>query len=161
MNIFKNIQTIIFDVNGVFTGRYAWQHTYGTANNMIAEHDAEAIKKAIAQGYNVAIITRGFAPPLIAAFHQLGIENVYAGILHKIEALDEYLLTFDLAEANTLYMGDGMPDYEVLQRVGCPTCPADADEHIKHISSYVSPFKGGEGCVKDVIEQVLAANANG
>ena len=56
-----------------------------------------------------------------------------------------------------LYMGDDIPDYEVMQRVGCPVCPADAAPEIKAISCYVSPFSGGSGAARDVVEQVLKA----
>ena len=56
-----------------------------------------------------------------------------------------------------LYMGDDIPDYEVMQLVGCPVCPADAAPEIKAISRYVSPFVGGQGAARDVIEQVLKA----
>jgi len=52
-------------------------------------------------------------------------------------------------------MGDDLPDYRVMQRVGVATCPLDAAQEIKAISLYVSQYKGGEGCVRDIIEQVL------
>jgi 3-deoxy-D-manno-octulosonate 8-phosphate phosphatase (KDO 8-P phosphatase) len=54
-------------------------------------------------------------------------------------------------------MGDDLPDYPVMKRVGIPTCPIDASEEIKAISSYISNYKGGEACARDVIEQVLRA----
>jgi 3-deoxy-D-manno-octulosonate 8-phosphate phosphatase (KDO 8-P phosphatase) len=52
-------------------------------------------------------------------------------------------------------MGDDIPDYHVMKAVGVPVCPADASEEIKKISLYISHFGGGEGCVRDIIEQVL------
>lgn len=52
-------------------------------------------------------------------------------------------------------MGDDIPDFQVMQKVGVPVCPADASEEIKNISVYISDKNGGEGCVRDIIEQVL------
>ena len=52
-------------------------------------------------------------------------------------------------------MGDDIPDYKVMKLVGLPTCPADAVEEIKAISTYISPFPGGKCAARDVIEKVL------
>ena len=62
-----------------------------------------------------------------------------------------------LAADEVLYMGDDIPDYEVMKACGCPCCPIDAAEEIKQIALYVSPKCGGHGCVRDVVEQVLRA----
>ncbi len=53
------------------------------------------------------------------------------------------------------YMGDDIPDYSVMQHVGLPCCPADAAPEIKSLSKYISPRNGGEGCVRDILEQAL------
>ena len=79
------------------------------------------------------------------------------GCAVKIETYDELLWTYALKDNEVLYMGDDIPDYEVMKRCGCPCCPADADPEIKAISRYISHLKGGEGCARDVIEQVLRA----
>jgi 3-deoxy-D-manno-octulosonate 8-phosphate phosphatase (KDO 8-P phosphatase) len=52
-------------------------------------------------------------------------------------------------------MGDDIPDYQVMKIVGLPCCPKDAVPEIQQISRYISQKKGGNGCVRDVIEQVL------
>lgn len=52
-------------------------------------------------------------------------------------------------------MGDDLPDITVLKEVGLPCCPADAITEVKKLSKYISPVKGGYGCVRDVIEKVL------
>ena len=56
-----------------------------------------------------------------------------------------------------LYMGDDLPDYEVMKMVGIPACPNDAVPDIQAISQYISNLSGGAGCVRDIIEQVLRA----
>jgi len=85
----------------------------------------------------------------------LGLQIYTLGASYKIDNLNEFILKYDLQPTEILYMGDDLPDYEVLKIVGVPCCPADAVEEIKSVSHYISPFEGGKGCVRDVIEQVL------
>ena len=63
-----------------------------------------------------------------------------------------------MGDEAVLFMGDDIPDYEVMKKCGLPCCPADAAPEIKAISKYISRRNGGEGCARDVIEQVLKAN---
>lgn len=76
----------------------------------------------------------------------------------KIDTLGEWMEKYHLKADEVLYMGDDIPDYQVMKRVGCSCCPADADHEIQDIATYISPFPGGRGCVRDVVEQVLRAN---
>ena len=69
------------------------------------------------------------------------------------QLLDKYQLSLD----EVLYMGDDIPDYEVMKQVGLPCCPRDAAPEIREISLYISHRDGGQGCARDVIEQVLKA----
>ena len=64
---------------------------------------------------------------------------------------------YNLRNEEILYMGDDIPDYQIMKIVGLPCCPSDAADEIKEIALYVSDKKGGEGCVRDVIEQVMRA----
>ena len=87
----------------------------------------------------------------------LGIQDVFLKAYDKLEVYEEYKLIHDLVEEETLYMGDDLPDYEVMNRVGIPCCPSNAATEIREISTYISPIEGGMGCVRDVIEKVLRA----
>ena len=73
----------------------------------------------------------------------------------KIEDLEDFRFKYSLDLDDILYMGDDLPDYEVMKKVGLPTCPSDAVVEIKSISKYISHKNGGDGCVRDVIEQVM------
>ena len=73
----------------------------------------------------------------------------------KIQTYVEFLEKYNLSDSEVLYVGDDIPDYEIMSRVGCPCCPLDACDEIKRISTYVSNRIGGHGCGRDVIEQVL------
>jgi 3-deoxy-D-manno-octulosonate 8-phosphate phosphatase (KDO 8-P phosphatase) len=69
--------------------------------------------------------------------------------------MNNFLEKYDIHLKNVLYMGDDIPDLPVMKMVGLPTCPNDAVQEIQQISKYISQKKGGKGCVRDVIEQVL------
>jgi len=90
-------------------------------------------------------------------FKSLGVTDIYLGSLDKQKDLLDFCTKNSLAYADILYMGDDLPDYDVMTLAGVPCTPADGVSQIKELAKYISPFKGGEGCVRDVIEQVLRA----
>ena len=90
-------------------------------------------------------------------YEGLGIQDVYIGCSRKIDTYQQFLAKHGLKNEAVLYMGDDIPDYEVLQRCGLPCCPADAAKEIRDVCTYISPLCGGYGCVRDVIERVLSA----
>ena len=73
----------------------------------------------------------------------------------KEVVLKKYLDKNKIDPKHVVYMGDDIPDFNVMKMIGIPVCPADAVEEIKEISIYISDKNGGEGCVRDIIEQVL------
>jgi len=152
---FRDIDTLIFDVDGVFTNSNLLITETGELLRTMNTRDGYAVKKALEAGLKVAIITGGSSKGVTSRLQGLGVVDIYAGIQHKIDAFDEFILTYDVQKSQILYMGDDLPDQEVMMQVGMPVCPADAVPEIKAVSKYVSPLKGGYGCVRDVIEKVL------
>lgn len=90
-------------------------------------------------------------------YENLGVKDIFMGCAVKVETYNKFLADSGLSDEEVMYMGDDIPDYEVMRRVGCPCCPKDACCDIREISLYVSPYNGGYGCGRDVIEQVLRA----
>lgn len=151
----KNINTFIFDVDGVLTDGNIQVNTQGEMFRTMNVKDGYALKTAVDKGFNVCVISGGSNEGVRVRLQNLGIKDVFLGAHNKTEILDNYLKTHNLKKENILYMGDDLPDYEVMQEVGLPSCPQDAVPEIKNISKYVSHKNGGKGCVRDVIEQVL------
>jgi 3-deoxy-D-manno-octulosonate 8-phosphate phosphatase (KDO 8-P phosphatase) len=85
----------------------------------------------------------------------LGISDIYLKSRTKLEDFKNFIRKYGLDKSEVLFMGDDIPDYEVMKHSGIPVCPADSDSEIKQISLYISDKKGGEGCVRDIIEQVM------
>ena len=117
--------------------------------------DGYALKTAIDAGYNVCVISGGTNEGVRLRLRGLGLTDIYLGAHDKVEQLKEYLDIYNIKAENVLFMGDDIPDYQVMKMVGLPCCPQDSVPEIKAISKYVSHKNGGKGAVRDVIEQVL------
>ena len=155
LELFKPISTFIFDMDGVLTDGQVLTITGGTMARSMNVKDGYAISLAIKNGYKVGIISGGKAPEAEERLKYLGIKHIYMQVHNKLECLDKVLQENNLTMQEVLYMGDDIPDYAVMKQVALPCCPADAVAEIKNVSKYISPFDGGKGCVRDVIEKVM------
>jgi len=153
--IMPQITTFIFDVDGVLTDGKVTIFDNGELIRSMNIKDGYAMKTAVDKGYNVCIISGGTNEAVKLRLRGLGITDIYLGAHHKVEQLDEYLDIYNIKPEQVLYMGDDIPDYPVMKLVGLPTCPKDAVPEIQDVALYISQKKGGNGCVRDVIEQVL------
>lgn len=151
----KNITTFVFDVDGVLTDGSITITTQGELLRTMNIRDGYALKTAVDQGFNICVISGGNNEGLRLRLKGLGITNIYLGVQHKTDALKEYLELYDIDPKNVLYMGDDIPDLYPMQLVGLSCCPQDATSEIKAISKYISHKNGGQGCVRDIVEQVL------
>ena len=152
---FSNIKAFVFDVDGVLTNGNIIILPHGVMARTMNVKDGYALQLAIKKGYRIAIISGGNSTDIIERFKILGVTDVYMNVSDKVAALREFQLKYQLRENEMLFMGDDMPDLEVMQLVGLPCCPNDAVDEIKNICKYISPLVGGQGCVRDVIEKVL------
>ena len=151
------IKGLAFDVDGVLSADTIPLHPGGEPCRTVNIKDGYAIQLAVRKGFEVAIITGGRTEAVRQRFEGLGVQHIYMGASVKIVSFEEWLLATGLQADEILYMGDDIPDYEVMQIAGLPACPADAAPEIKQIARYISPFGGGQGCGRDIIEQILRA----
>ncbi|MDC1374608.1 HAD-IIIA family hydrolase [Polaribacter sp.] len=153
--LLPKITTFIFDVDGVLTNGTLTIMPDGELVRHMNVKDGYAMKTALKNGYRVCIISGGTNEGVRNRLAALGIEDIYLGAHNKIEQYQELVKKYNLMAENILYMGDDVPDYPVMKIVGLPACPNDAVTEIKEVANYISNKKGGEGCVRDVIEQVM------
>lgn len=152
---FKNISALVFDIDGVLTDGSLLIMNDGLMIRRMHVKDGYALQLAVKNGYLILVISGGESPQVKDRLSKLGVVNVYMKIENKLEKLKELAAAFQLQNEDILYMGDDIPDLEVMQYCGLACCPADAVSEIKNISKYISPVKGGEGCIRDVIEKVM------
>ena len=153
--IMNDITTFVFDVDGVLTDGSVFVNTTGEMLRTMNIRDGYALKAAVDNGYNVCIISGGSNEGVKVRLRNLGITDIHLGTPDKVATFDEYTDVYSILPEQVLYMGDDIPDYHVMQLVGLPTCPQDACPEIKAISKYISHKNGGQGAVRDVIEQVM------
>ena len=158
--ILPQITTFIFDVDGVLTDSTVMLLENGELVRHMSVRDGFAIKTAVEKGYRIGIISGGTSEAVKTRLNNLGVTDVFLRISDKLEIFKEYCDRYSLNPEEILYMGDDLPDMEVMKRVGLSCAPADADSEVIHIAQYVSHKKGGTGCVRDVIEQVLRVQGN-
>jgi len=151
----QDITTLIFDVDGVLTTGDILASNTGEFLRSFNIKDGYALQLAVKKGYHVCIISGGSGEAMQKRFEGLGIKNIYLGVSDKVAVFEQILAQYQLQPAEVLYMGDDIPDYKIMKLVGLPTCPADAVEEIKALSTYISPYNGGKTAVRDVIEKVL------
>lgn len=154
----KNIKAFVFDYDGVLTNGSVWMSEDGTQFRQGSVRDGYALQLARKKGYHVAVITGSHDKGILVRCNFLKIEDVFLGVSNKKKIFLEYLENNNISASEVLFMGDDLPDFEVLKLAGIAACPADACEEIKSVSEYISPFAGGTGCVRDAIEQVLKIN---
>jgi len=155
---FENINTFIFDVDGVLTNGGLYIFPDGNFVRKMNAKDGFALKLALKKGYNIAIITGGREKNIKERLEKLGITNVFLNAHDKLPILNKYLSDNKIDPNTSLYMGDDIPDLKPMKNIGLACCPNDAVYEIKEISHYISNINGGSGCVRDVIEQVLKVN---
>ncbi|ANI88353.1 3-deoxy-D-manno-octulosonate 8-phosphate phosphatase [Arachidicoccus ginsenosidimutans] len=159
--LFGKVKAFVFDIDGVLTNGQVLIlpdiHPEGRLMmaRAMSTKDGYAIQLAVKLGYPVAVISGGKNSGAELRLQALGVQHIFMGVAHKIEVFDNFLQSQGLEREDALYMGDDIPDYDILKIAGVRTCPADAVTEIKEISDYISPFKGGESCARDVIEKVL------
>jgi 3-deoxy-D-manno-octulosonate 8-phosphate phosphatase (KDO 8-P phosphatase) len=151
----KHIKAILLDVDGVLTNGNLLITESGEQLRQFNIKDGYALQLAVKRGIKIAVLSGARSKGVEHRLRGLGIQDVFLGLDSKSEVYQNYLAQNNLAPEEVLFMGDDMPDLQVMTMVGLAVCPADAIEEIKAISHYISPKNGGEGCVRDIVEKVL------
>ncbi len=152
-----NVKAFGFDVDGVLSQTVVPMFPTGEPMRTANIKDGYVLQLAVKLGYRVAIITGGSTEAVRERFSKLGVTDIFMGCNEKTTAYEEWKAKYGLRDEEIMYMGDDMPDLPLLRRVGLPVCPADACTDVLQTVRYVSPMRGGECCVRDVVEQVLRA----
>lgn len=151
------VEAFVFDVDGVFTDGQIVPLPGDDFYRSYYARDGYAVTYAISEGYPIHIITGGRGEIIRYRFEKLKVTGLYTNVGDKSAVLADIAASEGFDLANTVYMGDDIPDLGPMRMVGLPVCPADACHEVVRESVYVSRYTGGRGCVRDIIEQVLRA----
>lgn len=158
---FGSVNTFIFDMDGVLTdgSLLVMDPDYASGSNnwyrKMHVRDGYALQLAAKLGYQIAVISGSGSTAVKDRLNKLGIEHVCFDVKAKREFLMQMFSEKDWDFNTALCMGDDIPDLPAMMLCALRTCPADAAPEVRRVADYVSPFKGGEGCVRDVISMVL------
>lgn len=153
----SKIKALAFDIDGVLSAQQISLSATGEPLRTANIHDGYALQLAIKCGIHIAIITGGNTFAVRVRYEALGIKDIFMGSSVKIKDYQKWKKSHNLNDEEILYMGDDIPDLDVLNTCGLPTCPSDAVSEVKASCKYISPYAGGAGAGRDVVEQVLKA----
>lgn len=156
----NNIKHFVFDIDGVLTDGIISVNSEGLESRNFNTKDGIVIKYAIKCGYKISIISGASNNGLKLRLNKLGIKDIFLGSNNKLEDLKTFISNYNLDSKQILYMGDDVSDFSAMEIVGLKCCPYDAASEIREISDYISLKKGGDGCVRDIIEQTLKVQHN-
>lgn len=153
----KKIKALVFDVDGVLSANVIPISAEGEPMRTINIKDGYAIHLAVKQGMILGIITGGRSEAVRKRFMTLGVpsDDIYMSSFIKIHDYRDFRERHGLKDEEILYVGDDIPDIEIMRECGLPCCPKDASAEAKSVSRYISHANGGYGCGRDVVEQVL------
>jgi 3-deoxy-D-manno-octulosonate 8-phosphate phosphatase (KDO 8-P phosphatase) len=154
------VKAFVFDIDGVLSLQTINLNVFGVPNRTVNLRDGYALQHAVKKGYFIGIISGSSSKDYKKRLKLLGVTDIYLNSRKKIDDFNSFLKKHNLNKSDTLYMGDDIPDYEVMKEAGVAVCPSDADSEIKQVAAYISDRRGGEGCVRDVIEQVMRLHNN-
>ena len=151
----SRIKAIVFDVDGVLSKNVIGMSENGEPLRTVNIKDGYALQLAVRKGYILAIITGAYTDAVRMRFERLGLQHIYMKSAVKMADYEDFMTKTNLRDEEIVYVGDDIPDYEVMKRAGLAIAPADAAPEIKAIAHYVSPINGGEGVAREIIEQVM------
>lgn len=155
---FKQIDTFMFDVDGVMTDGGVVVLGNGDMARIMNTKDGYALALAVRKGYKIFIVSGSAPSGVERRMNNLGVQHVFFKVHDKKTFVQQLIEEHNLVKEKILFMGDDMPDLPVFDVVGLGCCPADAISELTDAADYISPKRGGAGCVRDVIEKILKAN---
>ncbi len=149
------IKAFIFDVDGVLSRSTTFLDEEGIPVRTGNVKDGYAIQFATKRNYIVGIITGGYNPRMEKRAKVLGIQSYFQRSKNKMEDLQKILQSYNLQPEEVVYVGDDIPDLEVMRYVGLSVAPSDAVPEVLAVADYISSIRGGEGVARELIEQTL------
>ena len=152
----KQIKLLLLDVDGVMTDGGMYFNESGDQSKKYHTHDGMAILHLTKAGFNVGIISSGFKSEMVKSRAELlGINHVYVGRDKKKDVLQQWLKELNLTYKQVAMIGDDINDLEVLKKIGLSACPSNAVDIVKESCNIVLEKRGGDGCVREFVDNYL------
>jgi YrbI family 3-deoxy-D-manno-octulosonate 8-phosphate phosphatase len=153
----ENFKLVILDVDGTLTNGGMYFTENGDLIKKYNAKDGIAIKRLIGNGIQCGIISHGTKLKVVEDRAKLlGIQHVYVGSKSKVEVLNEWLGEMGLTSSEVVFIGDDTNDLDIIEAVGLSACPGDAVNEVKKKVDIVLRKNGGEGCVREFVDEWLS-----
>jgi 3-deoxy-D-manno-octulosonate 8-phosphate phosphatase (KDO 8-P phosphatase) len=150
----KNIKLAVFDIDGVFTSGNTIYNQDGSVSKAFHDHDSYSLHMLRNAGVKILFISADTRVNQKWAEHQ-NVEYICSN--NKLNTLKEYLRKAKILPKNVMYMGDDIRDRLVMEYVGFPFCPQNANHNIRNIAIYSTKHNGGDGAVREAVEYLLTS----
>ncbi|MBR1552152.1 MAG: HAD hydrolase family protein [Muribaculaceae bacterium] len=151
------IKGIVFDVDGVLSPTVIPMYPDGEPMRMVNVKDGYAMQLAVKKGLLIAILSGARTRAVQVRFENLGVSDVLLGVPVKLPVFEQWMAAHGLKTEQVAYVGDDIPDLQVMRAAGLAVAPADAAPEVRRVAGYVSPCQGGYGVARDLLEQVMTA----
>ena len=151
------IALAIFDVDGVFTDGRLFFGPEGETHKVFHVRDGYGIKSLAQAGIQLAVISGRASEAVSRRMAELGVEHVYQGNHDKVPLFEELIERLGVTPGAVAYMGDDLPDLPVMELVGLPAAPANADPAVLAASRWTAEREGGHGAVREFCDFLLAS----
>jgi 3-deoxy-D-manno-octulosonate 8-phosphate phosphatase (KDO 8-P phosphatase) len=156
---YKNIKLLILDVDGTLTDGGIYIMEDGSQFKKFNSRDGMGIRLLQKAGIEVGIISNGKTTSMVQArADMLGMTRVYVGEAKKMDVLDAWMEEMGISLGQVGMVGDDINDLPVMEKAGLSACPADAVKAVKEKADIVLQLKGGEGCVRELIDNYLLSD---
>ena len=153
----NKIKGIVFDVDGVLSPTVIPMYPDGEPMRMVNVKDGYAMQLAVKKGLLIAILSGARTRAVQVRFENLGVSDVLLGVPVKLPVFEQWMASHGLKAEQVAYVGDDIPDLQVMHAAGLAVAPADAAPEVRQAAGYVSPCQGGYGVARDLLEQVMRA----
>tara|TARA_B100000795_G_C22762916_1_gene424397 strand:+ start:762 stop:1268 length:507 start_codon:yes stop_codon:yes gene_type:complete len=152
--LLKNIEVFVFDFDGVLTNNQVH----------IGQDGQELVSCSRSDGLAFDVFRKLKKPALIlsteknlvvaARSKKLKIPCIQ-GVNDKVEAIKNYAINGKYNLEKILFVGNDLNDFKAMKICGYSVCPSDSHYKIKQIADIVLESKGGEGVVRELVENIL------
>lgn len=151
----KKIKLLILDVDGVMTDNHLYYNDEGVETKTFYTRDGHGMVMLQKSDVEIGIITGRKSQLVANRMRDLKVKHVYQGVPDKLPTFLKLIEELKINLEEIAYVGDDILDLPILKRVGFSITPADGDIEVKPHVDYISEFKGGRGCVREVCEIIM------
>ncbi len=154
----RRLRLLLLDVDGTLTDGGMYYSEKGDEMKRFYVKDGMALNRVMKMhGLEVGLISASSTPGLIGKRASiLGIDRVYAGKGSKIQVAEAWMEEIACKPEQVAFIGDDLNDISLMKKVGLSACPADASPSVKEIVDLILSKNGGEGCIREFLEDFMA-----